>query len=108
MYEYLNRYSYSFAPFRGKEFLKDYFKIREKKINEPETKINYIDTLAIQSMELLAKYETTKNLKYLNKALKINDSICARKKLTPLAVDALSYEVVLIRELLAMEEIEWE
>jgi len=108
MYEYVNNISYSYAPFRGKDFLKDYFKLREHKIKTSKGKNEKLDEQAINIMKLLFMYEKTKKLRLLNTALKMNDKICSNKRITNACADTLEYEIKIIRELLNREGIDWE
>ena len=108
MYEYVDNYNYSYAPFRGKEFLKDYFKLRKRKIKTSKGKDEVLDKHALRSMSLLFMYENTKNLKILNSALKLNDIICSNKTITKDCANTLEYEIKIIKDLLSKEEIKWE
>jgi len=106
VYEYTKNQDYSFAPFQGKEFLKDYKESRKKAIQKPITKNADLDIEAVISRSYLVFYDVTGNLKSLNSALKINDKICSKNKLTEHCCYALNLELKLISKLLEKEEIE--
>ena len=105
MYEYTKNHNYSFAPFRGKEFLKEYIESRKKAMQKPKTKDDDLDIHAAISKSYLRYYDITGDLKSLNTALKMNDEICSRNKLTADCYNVLAYELKLITELLEKEGI---
>jgi len=105
MYEYIDNFNYSYAPFRGKDFLKDYFKLRKKKIKESKGYNKRYDVKAKRSNNFLLLYLATGNFKFLNKALKLNDTICSRAKITKACGEVLEFEINLISKLLEKEGI---
>ena len=103
MYKYTKTSNYSYAPFQGKEFLEEYQKVRRKSMNKSLIEDKELDSKALLSKSYLNVYEKTKNLKALNFALKINDEICSKEKITMLCYEALFDELRLVYDIIYKE-----
>jgi len=105
VYEYTKNQNYSFAPFRGIEFIEDYIKSRKSSMKKPIIKNNEMDIKATRSRLCLNDYDMNGDLKALNTALKINDEICSNDKITQISQNTLYFELELIFELLDKEKL---
>ena len=105
MYDCIEKQDYSYYPFKGKEFLKDYKKSRMQIRKKQIVKDVEIDSEATKSKHFLIDYAENRNLKVLNSALKINDKLCSKTTTTKKAQNAIFYELELIFKLLEKEKI---
>lgn len=117
-YNYDGRISYSFAEYKGKEFLEAYEKNRNNalrflenpvpiddfdeillKFYEVNKKISEVDGYVILSINFFKKYNKNKDIRYLNSILKLNDFICANitqiksKFIKMIATNIISFEL---------------
>jgi len=105
MYKYTKTSNYSYAPFQGKEFLNEYQNVRKKSMKKSLIDDKELDSKARLSKHYLDIYEKTKNLKALNFALKINDEICSKEKITMLCYEVLFDELRLVYDIIYKEDL---